>query len=178
MKKITTIFTVSLISLFFSLFFHSTVLAYDCNDMCGDTGVGTELYTQCMEDCLMGNEETGGSNSGGGPVSLQDPLGIKDPRVIIKNVINVMLALVGSLALAVFIFGGFTWVISAGSDEKIKKGKDMVLWAALGLMLIFTSYAIINLVLTAVGGGTGGTPTTTGAPQQVGGGDTQSVGGD
>jgi len=92
------------------------------------------------------------ADTSGGSVSLQDPLGIKDPRDIIENVIKAMLGLVGSLALAVFIYGGFTWVISAGNEEKIKKGKDMIMWAALGLMLIFTSYAIINVVLTAIAG--------------------------
>ena len=92
----------------------------------------------------------GGTNS--------SPAGVSDPRIIIGNVIKALLSVTGSLALAVFIFGGFTWVTSAGSQEKIKKGKDMILWAALGLFIIFASYAMVNFVIGAVTGGGEATP--------------------
>ncbi len=179
MKKILKIFIVSFLGLFLFSSFFASVYARSCSDCqylegpeaiadcyanceatpCSQCGGDIDCLSTCTETDT-GSSGTGsntdsssqGSGSGGGSVSLKDPLGIKDPRVIIKNVINTMLGLVGSLALAVFIFGGFTWVISAGSEEKIKKGKDMVMWAALGLMLIFTSYALINIVLTAIAG--------------------------
>ena len=85
-----------------------------------------------------------------------NPQGVSDPRIIIGNVIRALLGLTGSLALAVFIFGGFTWVTSAGSEEKIKKGKEMILWAALGLFIIFASYAMVRFVIGAVTGGAEG----------------------
>ena len=85
---------------------------------------------------------------------LENPLGsIVNPQQVIGNVIKAMLGIVGSLALAVFIFGGFTWVTSAGNDEKIKKGKDMVMWASLGLAVVFLSYALVNFVIGAIVGG-------------------------
>jgi uncharacterized membrane protein YjfL (UPF0719 family) len=59
--------------------------------------------------------------------------------------------------LLVFILGGFMWVISAGSEEKIKKGKDMVTWAAFGLVVIFFAYALVTFVVNAVTGGSGQT---------------------
>lgn len=90
---------------------------------------------------------------------IQNPLGIDDPREIIGNVIRAILGIVGSLALAIFIFGGFTWVTSAGNDEKIKKGKEMITWAAFGLVVIFLSYALVTFVIGAItkGSGTGST---------------------
>lgn len=88
---------------------------------------------------------------------LPNPLGTGnvDPRAIIGNIIKAILGIVGSLALAVFIFGGFTWVTSGGNEEKIKKGKDMIVWASLGLAVIFASYALVRFVIEAVttGGG-------------------------
>ena len=91
---------------------------------------------------------------------LPNPLGEgnTDPRVIIGNVIKAGLGIIGSLALAVFIFGGFPWVIAAGNDEKIKKGKDMIMWAALGLIVIFLSYALVTFILGAIGGAGGEQP--------------------
>lgn len=89
--------------------------------------------------------------SGGG---LPNPLGEGnvDPRVIIGNIIKAGLGIVGSLALATFILGGFFWVTSAGNEEKIKKGKDMILWASFGLAVIFFSYALVTFVINAVAG--------------------------
>jgi len=103
--------------------------------------------------------------------TLENPLGegVTDPREIIGNIIKAMLGITGSLALAVFIFGGFTWVISAGNEEKIEKGKKMVMWAAFGLAVIFFSYAIVNFIVGAVVG-TGTNPSTAGQPTATGAG--------
>jgi prepilin signal peptidase PulO-like enzyme (type II secretory pathway) len=88
-------------------------------------------------------------------IALPNPLGDKNnsPQIIVGNVIRALLGIVGSLALGVFILGGLTWVISAGNEEKVKKGKDMVMWAAFGLVLILVSYALVNFVITAIAGG-------------------------
>ena len=85
---------------------------------------------------------------------LENPLGegVVDPRKIIGNIVRAMLGISGSLALAVFILGGFTWVSSAGNEEKIEKGKKMVMWAAFGLGLIFLSYALVSFVIGAIVG--------------------------
>lgn len=80
-----------------------------------------------------------------------------DPRIIVGNVIKALLGVVGSLALLVFILAGFTWVISAGNEEKIKKGKEMATWAAFGLVVIFFAYALVTFVVNAVTGGSGQT---------------------
>ena len=93
------------------------------------------------------------SNSGGKSYAINNPIGVDDPRKIIGNIINAILGIVGSLALGVFILGGFFWVTSAGNDEKVKKGKDMVMWASFGLAIIFTSYSLVNFVINALTGG-------------------------
>ena len=89
---------------------------------------------------------------GSSPGSLSNPLGINDPRIIIGNVVNAVLGLVGSLALAVFIYGGLNWVTSAGNEEKVKKGRDMIIWASFGLAVIFASYTLVGFVLDALTG--------------------------
>lgn len=88
---------------------------------------------------------------------LTNPLGTAnaDPRIIVGNVIKALLGIVGSIALAVFIFGGFTWVTSAGNEQRVQKGKDMIMWAAFGLVVIFVSYALVTFVIGAITGGGG-----------------------
>jgi hypothetical protein len=70
---------------------------------------------------------------------------------LIGRIIKAVLGIVGALALAMFVFGGFTWLTSGGSPDKIKKGKDILMWAVIGLIIIFTSYTLVDFILTAFG---------------------------
>ncbi len=90
-------------------------------------------------------------------IKLENPLGgsgageVTSPTRLIGNIIKTILTIVGALALAMFVYGGFTWLTSAGSPEKVKKGKDILIWAVIGLIVIFTSYTAVDFVLTALG---------------------------
>jgi hypothetical protein len=89
-------------------------------------------------------------------VSLEDVNPIKrlskDAQIpdLIGRVIQAMLGLVGSIALVMFIYGGIVWMTSQGNDQKVKQGKDILIWATLGLVVIFTSYALTKFVIEAI----------------------------
>jgi hypothetical protein len=77
-------------------------------------------------------------------VVLANPLGdIDKPAELIGRVIRAILGLSGSLALALFIYGGFIWMTSGGSPYRIWQGKQIVFCAALGMAAIFSAYALI-----------------------------------
>ncbi len=82
--------------------------------------------------------------------ALENPLGETDIRVIIGRVISALLGFSGALALLMFVWGGITWLTSGGNETRIKKGKDTLLWATIGLVVIFTSYAIVRAIVTAL----------------------------
>jgi hypothetical protein len=51
------------------------------------------------------------------------------------------------------------WVTAAGNPEHVKKGSQAMLWAVIGIFIIFASYAILTLVFKAMGTtGTGYNP--------------------
>lgn len=106
-------------------------------------------------------------------VSLQNPLGQgnTDPRVIVGNIIRAILGIVGSLALLMFIYGGFTWVTSAGNENKIAMGKNIIIWASFGLAIIFASYALVSFIIGSLVGETNVGGSSTG--QNIGGSATQ-----
>ncbi|MBU0531216.1 MAG: hypothetical protein ABIG32_02930 [Candidatus Uhrbacteria bacterium] len=85
-------------------------------------------------------------------VELTDPLGGADIPTIIGRVIRVALGLSGTLALLMFIYGGFTWMTSGGAKDKIEKGRNTLLWAVIGLAVIFFAYVAVELVITALSG--------------------------
>lgn len=62
-----------------------------------------------------------------------------------------ILGIVGSLALIMFIYGGFLFLISAGSSEKISEAQKIITAAVIGLFIVFASYLIIKFVLQSLG---------------------------
>ena len=85
-------------------------------------------------------------------VNLDNPLGdIKSPQVLVGQIINSLFGIIGSLALVMFIYGGFLWMTSAGSSEQVKKGKDIFIWAVVGLIVIFSAYSLVRFVIQGVG---------------------------
>ncbi|HNV12969.1 MAG TPA: pilin [bacterium] len=85
-------------------------------------------------------------------VKLSNPLGAgATAQSVIGNVIDKVLGVVGALALIMFIYGGITWMTAMGNEQQISKGKDILMWSALGLVVIFSSYALVKFVLQAIG---------------------------
>lgn len=87
-------------------------------------------------------------------VTLYNPLGEEDIRLILGRIIKGILSIVGSLALLMFIYGGVLWLTSAGNPEMVKKGKEILIWTTLGIGIIFASYAIVSAILYAITEGT------------------------
>ncbi len=84
-----------------------------------------------------------GSKYESGNYELEDLVGVG------INVSSLILGIVGSLALLMFVIGGFLMLISAGNSEKVSKAKNILIAAVIGLALVFTSYIIINFVMEA-----------------------------
>ena len=71
-----------------------------------------------------------------------------DPSYIVAAIIQALLGVVGAVTLLIFIWGGMKMIFSGGNEEKIKKGRDTLLWAAIGLAIILSSYSILQYVFT------------------------------
>lgn len=82
--------------------------------------------------------------------TLSNPLSVSTPQELIGKIINAVLGIVGSLALLMFVYGGLTWMTSSGSQEKVKKGRDIIVWSAIGLAIIFASYGLVRILLNTV----------------------------
>ncbi|MFA5155523.1 MAG: pilin [Patescibacteria group bacterium] len=85
-----------------------------------------------------------------GACTLTNPLGISTPQAFIGRVVNSVMGLVGSIALVMFVYGGLTWMTSSGSEEKVKKGRDILVWSAVGLVVVFMAYALTRFVLNVI----------------------------
>lgn len=87
----------------------------------------------------------GGSARDGG-----NKQGTVNINIIIGNAIKVVLGIVGSISLLVFVFGGYQLLTSAGDDSKVRMGSNAMLYATIGLFIIFGAYAILNTILKGI----------------------------
>lgn len=94
------------------------------------------------------------------PIVLENPLrapsissatGEQDIATILGRVVGAALGVIGAITLLVFVYGGYLWLISGGNEEKIHKGSQTMLYAVIGLCIIFASYGILNTILTGLG---------------------------
>src|SRR3989339_130718 len=90
------------------------------------------------------------------PVSFSLPptgglnhLSVDSVPALIGNIIAKLMGVMGSIALVMFIYGGVLWMIAAGNAERSKKGMQIIVWSALGVMVILASYVIVSFVFEA-----------------------------
>lgn len=69
-----------------------------------------------------------------------------------NKIINVVIGVLGVVAVAVVIYGGFLFLTAQGDPGKIKKGKDSITWGIIGLIIALLSWSIINFVLSSTMG--------------------------
>ena len=91
-------------------------------------------------------------DSGGAIGCLSNPISANSIPQLVSNIIQVLLGTTGALALLMFVYGGILWMTSGGNQERITKGKNTLVWATLGIMIIFSSYAILKVVFKAFEG--------------------------
>ena len=65
-------------------------------------------------------------------------------------IVNIVSGIVGVLALVAVIFivvGGINYMTSQGDPGKVKKAKDTILYAVIGLIIAVLAFAIVNFVI-------------------------------
>ena len=94
------------------------------------------------------------------PVStgLDGTLAEGDPRTIAGRIINVILGLLGIIAVSLIIYAGFLWMTSAGEEEKVSRAKKLLTSAVIGLVIILASWAIATFLINKLSEATYGPP--------------------
>jgi len=64
----------------------------------------------------------------------------------IGKVVGAGLAFIGTLFLILIIYGGFTWMFARGNEQEVKKAKDLITQAVIGLVIVLAAYAITSYI--------------------------------
>ena len=68
---------------------------------------------------------------------------IAEPNELL-NVIDIIIQLVAYIATGYVLWGGFTYLTSTGRPEKIKRAKEMILNAVIGLVIAIAAIAVVG----------------------------------
>ena len=98
--------------------------------------------------CPDGKDATGNSLTECG--GLKGSSNQNDLMAQANTIINVVIGVIGFVAVAFIIFGGVQYTTSAGDPGKVKKAKDTILYGIIGLVVAMLAYAIVNFVLANV----------------------------
>lgn len=66
---------------------------------------------------------------------------------IVGPAITFVFVIATIIALAYLIWGGIKWIISQGDKQGVEDARNHIIAAIIGLVLVFFSYLVINLVL-------------------------------
>lgn len=80
------------------------------------------------------------------PGSLLSKGGIKGAYALITKAGGWLFNIIIALAVVFIIYGGFVFLTAGGEEEKIKSGKNYVLWGVIGLVVATIATGLVFLV--------------------------------
>jgi hypothetical protein len=80
--------------------------------------------------------------------------------VLAVQLIMGALALIGMVFISLLLYGGFLWLTASGDPERVKRGRDTLQSAFLGLLIVIGGYTITFYIIKGVIGATQSSPET------------------
>lgn len=74
-------------------------------------------------------------------------LGNTDLKQVIINVIKWALGLLSLVAVVYMMYGGYLWLTAGGNESRVEKAKQVILQAAIGIVIILLAWAIVFFVV-------------------------------
>jgi hypothetical protein len=94
-------------------------------------------YADPATEIQGGVKAVGGDNGG---ASLE---------VNLQTIVNILLFVLGAVAVIMIVIGGIRYATSNGDSSAIKGAKDTILYSVIGLIVAILAYAIVNFVITS-----------------------------
>lgn len=128
-------------------------------------GIGLVAPVAVHADCPENGAVTGNISSG---ASCAQPGGqagkttLFGKNSIFTTVTNLLLFIIGAIAVIMLIIGGIRYVLSGGEQSSVTSAKNTILYAIIGIVVAFLAYAAVQFVTgqlekTPAGGAGGAT---------------------
>ena len=106
-------------------------------------------------DCEAGDMSIQcGANSAQGTDQPSTLFGGEGDDGIFKTIVNIMLFIVGAVAVIMLIIGGIRYVTSGGAQDQVTAAKNTIMYAIVGIIVAILAYAVVNFVVAGLAPGT------------------------
>ena len=95
---------------------------------------------------------SGGANAAKG---AEQPTNLFGMGGMFSTVSNILLFIIGAVAVIMIIIGGLRYVTSGGDSANITAAKNTILYALVGVIIAILAYSVINFVISSFTGGGG-----------------------
>ena len=86
------------------------------------------------------------TKAGGGPVSLPNPLGVESIPELLNNIAGYLIYISIPVVTIMIVYGAFQILTAAGSPEKFKSGKQTIVYAIIGFIIVILAKGITALI--------------------------------
>ena len=69
---------------------------------------------------------------------------------VIIDFINYLVPVIMAMAVFAFMFGIQKYIYAGGSEEKLKGGREMMIYGVIGMVVIISVWGLVNVVATSV----------------------------
>ena len=111
--------------------------------ICGATAMAPATYAKvvCLNGSSVDNLKDCDENKGSANVDTK----LED---VLKNIVNVIIGIIGFVAVVMMVYGGFLYTTSAGDANKVTKAKNTIMYGLIGLVVALLAFAIVNFVVS------------------------------
>lgn len=89
----------------------------------------------------LNKTKTAGTKAGLGEAAVETTIG---------SLIQYVLSIVGIILLILIIYGGVMWMTARGNEEQVKKARNILRNAIIGVIIVFMAYAISDFVFSSM----------------------------
>jgi len=92
-----------------------------------------------------------GENPPSGVIQLDNPLTTATFTELLDRIIGFLIAVSIPLAAALIVWGGFQIMTAGGSPDKIKDGKNTILYTIVGFTIVLLAWGLVRILERILG---------------------------
>jgi hypothetical protein len=104
------------------------------------------LADACTGQALLPDLYDGLRGRNGAPVCEVTITQLNDILKLVGNGISILMFVAGFVAIGFIIVGGFTYITSSGDPAGIKKAKETIINAIVGLVIAMISFGVVTFI--------------------------------
>jgi hypothetical protein len=109
-------------------------------------GLAAPVATYAIDCTGTGDVATGPSGGAACAKPASGATNLFGPNGVFIQITNILLFVIGAIAVVMLIIGGIRYVVSQGDQNAVTSAKNTILYAIIGIVVAFLAYAAVNFL--------------------------------